>query len=250
MELVRDAATDTHTLCISGTEEVIYTAEHRSIKNGRIELQPEGHFKVILPPEADSAEDLLRANKDWVLRHQTRLQEYINLLDKDTSRMIEDLVLWGEPFALERARGQFDINMCEDTIRLQSPQDRDELVYLKNWVREVLRTKVTNSAEELTEQLELNFQKVYIRNQQTKWASCSSKNNLSFNIRSAFLPQEHLNYLVAHEVVHLKYPHHGDKFWNELESLGINPHEKQIELDGYWLLSNRNEIWSQLLARF
>lgn len=247
---MRDAATDIHSLRISDTEEVTYTAEHRSIKNARIELQPEGHFKVILPSRDDSAEDLLRENKDWVLRQQSRLQEQINNLEMDTAQMLEEFVLWGKPFALERARGQFEITIREDFIHLQSPQNRDELVYLKNWLRDVLRTKVTNSAEQHIERLNLDFDKVFIRNQQTKWASCSSMQNLSFNIRCAFLPPEHLDYLIAHEATHLKHPHHGDEFWNELESLGINPRERQTELDGYWLLANRNEIWSQLLARF
>jgi predicted metal-dependent hydrolase len=247
---VRDAATDIHSLRISDTEEVSYTAEHRSTKNARIELQPEGHFKVILPSGDDSAEDLLKENRDWVLRQQSRLQEQINTLDTDTGRMLEDFVLWGKPFTLERTRGQFNITIHEDSIRLQSPRNRDELAYLKNWVRDTLRTKVTRSAEKLTQQLDLDFDKVYIRNQQTKWASCSSLRNLNFNIRCAFLPPEHLNYLVAHEVVHLKHPHHGDEFWNELESLGINTCDSQAELDGYWLLANRNKIWSHLLARF
>ena len=247
---MRDVTTDIHSLRISDTEEVTYRAEHQSIKNARIELQPEGYFKVILPSDADSAEDLLRENKDWVLRQHSRLQEQINNLDMDTGRMLKDFVLWGKPFALKRRRGQFDITIHRDAIYLQSPKNRDELVYLKNWVRDVLRTKVTNSAKELTKQLELDFDKVYIRNQQTKWASCSSKHNLSFNIRCAFLPPEHLDYLVAHEVTHLKHPHHEDEFWNELESLGIDPHDSQTELDGYWLLANRNEIWTQLLARF
>lgn len=247
---MKDAATEVHSLRFSDTEEVSYTAEHRSIKNARIELQPEGHFKVILPSDDDSAKDLLRANRDWVLKQQSRLQEQINSLDMDTARMLKEFVLWGKPFTLERARGKFEITIHEDSIHLQSPKNRDELVYLKNWVRDILRTKVTQIAEELTEQLDLDFEKVYIRNQQTKWASCSSKSNLSFNIRCAFLPPDHLDYLVAHEVTHLKHPHHGDEFWNELDSLGVDANKSQTELDGYWLLANRNKIWSQLLARF
>jgi len=247
---VRDAATDIHSLRISDTEEVTYTAERRSIKNARIELQPEGHFKVVLPSDNHSAEDLLRKNEDWVLKQQSRLQKQINNLDMDTARMFQEFVLWGKPFTLERARGQFDITIHKDSIHLQSPKDRDDLVYLKNWVGDVLRTKVTNSAGELTEKFDLDFDKVYIRNQQTKWASCSSKRNLSFNIRCAFLPPEHLDYLVAHEVTHLKHPHHGNEFWEELELLATDPHGSKAELDGYWLLANRNEIWSQLLDRF
>lgn len=61
------------------------------------------------------------------------------------------------------------------------------------------------------------FNKISIRNQSSRWGSCSRKGNINFNYRIALLPAELADYIIVHELCHLGEFNHSDKFWKLVE---------------------------------
>lgn len=86
--------------------------------------------------------------------------------------------------------------------------NNEYLSYKKAAERLVIR-KIT----ELNSFYQFRFSKISIRNQRTRWGSCSSRGNLNFNYKIIFLPEKMIDYIIIHELCHLKELNHSPKFW-------------------------------------
>jgi len=83
--------------------------------------------------------------------------------------------------------------------------------YLKN--KEIARALVQERVERFNQFYNFDVNKIAIRDQKTRWGSCSSQNNLNFNYRILFLPDELVDYLIVHELCHLQEMNHSKRFW-------------------------------------
>ena len=77
------------------------------------------------------------------------------------------------------------------------------------------------------------YNRVLIRNQKTRWGSCSAKNNISLNMKLVILPEELMDYVILHELVHTRKKNHSKIFWDEIDKLVRNSSELRIKLRQY-----------------
>jgi predicted metal-dependent hydrolase len=87
--------------------------------------------------------------------------------------------------------------------------------YLKN--KETARKIIQNKVEKYSIKLALEYQRLAIRNQKTRWGSCSKEGNLNFNYKIILLPEHLQDYIIIHELCHLKELNHSKKFWSLVE---------------------------------
>ena len=79
--------------------------------------------------------------------------------------------------------------------------------------KEITRKLVDTRLRYFNEFYNFKIGKVYIRNQKSRWGSCSGRGNLSFNYKLALVPPELADYVIVHELCHLSEMNHGPKFW-------------------------------------
>ena len=87
----------------------------------------------------------------------------------------------------------------------------------------------------------VTYGRITIRNQKTRWGSCSSKGNLNFNVALMRAPIEVLEYVVVHELCHRLHPNHSKAFWTEVAR--VLPNYKTQEK---WLKENGNKLMAEI----
>jgi predicted metal-dependent hydrolase len=98
------------------------------------------------------------------------------------------------------------------------------------------RNILVRRLEEMAKIHNFKYARVAIRNQKTKWGSCSAKNNINLNINLARLPDELRDYVILHELVHTRFKNHSKKFWAELDKvIGKSAKELSKKLRKYQL---------------
>jgi len=102
--------------------------------------------------------------------------------------------------------------------------------------RSKARKKLVSRLNELSEQHGFSYNKVFMRNQKTRWGSCSAKNNISLNMKLVRLPDEMIDYVLLHELVHTRIKNHTNEFWTELSRFVGNAKKVDRRLNEYKMM--------------
>jgi predicted metal-dependent hydrolase len=137
-------------------------------------------------------------------------------------------VPWGEPARLTvpnrmtRAEIRHVLaakrSWIDEQRRRQVPRLGLDRLEVSEWeARIAARELVSALAEEEAQRLDVAYERIRIGGQQTLWGSCSVRGTLSFNWRLVLAPFDVLDYVVVHELCHLRVPNHSRRFWTLVE---------------------------------
>ena len=143
---------------------------------------------------------LLNTHHGWIAENLNRHQP-IPLHDGMS------LPLLGQDVRLHLTYGQGGkrIELADDILTCRSPVPS---ISLPTFLQEELRSYVADKVAVFSERIQVSYASVRIKKTRSRWGSCSQKGDLSFQWKLIFAPLEILDYVIAHEVCHLKHFNH------------------------------------------
>ena len=123
------------------------------------------------------------------------------------------------------------------TIFLSEDNSKHPKIIFEKWIREYARKVITDRTKFLANQFGFKFNKISIREQSTRWGSCSSEKNLNFNWKLVMATPEILDYVVIHELCHTVEMNHAKSFWNLVEKCmpSYLTHRRWLKTSGHLL---------------
>jgi predicted metal-dependent hydrolase len=204
----------------------------------RIDVDLRGVTVVVPDSRRVSPADLLRRKASWVIEKHREYERYREQVPERRHEAGETLPYLGEPHEVVVEQRSYSV-VDDGALRLARHHVEDTSV------KRALETLYRRNAREMFEALavryatamSVEYERIEIRNQRTKWGSCSSSGTLSLNWRLLLAPEAIVEYLVVHEVAHLREPSHEPPFWNL-----VAEHDSQYEAHKEWLEDNSLQL--------
>jgi predicted metal-dependent hydrolase len=221
-----------------GGEEIPVEIRHRPVRILRLRVLPDGSLSVVAPRRSD-IRGFLDEKAGWIRRKR----EEIQTLAAPPGGSAHLFLLDGRGCTLKQGPGSGRPRDDPCTITYTTPSA------LKRWIAFQLREDLTARVRDHASRMGVTPGRITLRVQRSRWASCSSRGGLSFNLRTLALPPRLRDYLVIHELAHLREPNHSARYWNLVKRYCPGLEECERELSRHWILIERNEIWRVILSR-
>lgn len=210
-----------------------------SARTTRVRLSVKPGPKVVLtyPPHASHASALafLRDNLPWLERVLAKARTVQPSLTSHLRKFpwvtLDDRLLAIEMD--EGARGAIRISKTEDKVNLVVPSADPELGTVRV-IRRLAETGLTLAVARLSTKVGVTVGQVSVRDQTSRWGSCSTAGTLSLNWRLVLLPPMLHDHVILHELSHRRHMDHSDRFWNQLAQWDPEWKKHDRELTKRW----------------
>lgn len=161
-------------------------------------------------------DQFVQKHEDWLEKHMTRLRAEAACRASFQYRDGDRLPFRGGELTLATGSGR---SVRLEGNRLLLPPGADRPKAVAEFLREAAREQVSRQTAVYARQMGVEPAGIKITSATTRWGSCSGRNSLCFSLRVACLPEPLLNYIVVHELAHIRQHNHSNRFWAEVAAI-------------------------------
>ena len=202
---------------------ILYELTQTKRRTMEVRVSANGSVRLYAPKQValKDADAFILKKAEWIedVRAEFRRQGAVALQDRpmETGAKILYEGILTPLLVVPGAQKRIDFDGERIEIRASDVGSEAVRVQLRAWLWERALEQTTRRAEYYGRLIGGDYRKVAVRDQRTRWGSCSSQRNLSFNWKLIMAPPEVLDYVVVHELCHLHEFDHSPKFWARVE---------------------------------
>ena len=232
-----------------GTSKINYQIIRSNRKTVGFEVHVEKGVLVRAPQDLseDEIAKLVKKKADWILQKQERIAEIKDKPHPKEYLSGEKLPYIGRRYRLKVKEADIigiEVKLYQGKFQIKvSSQikagNRKELIREEaiKWYKNKAKLRLKERVEKYKNKIGKEPNSIKIKNHKSRWGSCSNLNNLNFNWKIIMAPMSVIDYIVVHELAHLKYPNHSRDFWGLVEAIIPDYREKQE-----WLRVNGRQL--------
>ena len=207
-------------ILIEGQEIPCRVTPHVKAKKVWFRINGDGILRITVPRGLPPQElmGLIKKNTAWIREHYNLAQPLASV--EEDIRDGAPLTYLGQKLTLrleEGKEGRVTIEQTAKHLHFKaglSLTPADITAVLTHWYKEEARRVLTEKTASFAALMNVSFKKIFIKDQKTRWGSCSAKGNINYNFRLVMAPERIIDYVVVHELCHLAHPNHSRDFWD------------------------------------
>jgi len=213
--------------------------EYRLIRSNRktiaIHISRDAIVEVRAPRNAPKADidRFVSSNRDWIAKHLSAREQHVRNRAEFCLNYGDTVLMRGEEYpiaAIKSNRAGFDGECFYLPPDLPPEEIKRRVIKLyRRIAKQLLTDKVTDCAK-LTG---VTPSAVKINGAKTRWGSCSGKNSINFSWRLIMADDDVIDYVVAHELTHIKEHNHSDRFWASLADVMPDYRKRRLKLRAF-----------------
>jgi predicted metal-dependent hydrolase len=206
---------------VTGTRRVrLYLVRNPRARRYILRLRPDGTARVTIPRGGSITEgkQFAERNAPWIERQI--LKQTLRPTRPATWHLGTEIYFRGERMRLEAGNNSQtgSITFGSELVRVVDAQG-DLRAAIERHLRKLAAEELPARVLELAAAHQLSVHRVTVRNQRSRWGSCSRRGTISLNWRLVQAPRFVRDYLILHELAHLREMNHSRRFWSEVERL-------------------------------
>jgi len=195
---------------------------------------PGGRVEVVVPPGVGvpAIERFVSRHREWAERRAREFELLATEAGQRRPSVIEPALL-GQRWtvAYESAHRATVMDRGDGVLTVRTPTDTDRAVgaALVRWLSGVASRELRLRLDETVRETGIEYARMHLRRQRTRWGSCSATGTISLNMCLVFQRPAVVRYLMVHELCHRRHLDHSPRFWNLVDS--FEPHRRALDAE-------------------